>query len=159
MGQIIELKDGTEETVMRLEDMLDLIEDHMGSDFRYALEDYYSEKYEDTEELEQIIKENETVIELLGESHKKIMAELSDEVSKLSGLIQVKDLDRGAISNTLGAISGITWKLPSPRCPAIVPIRSYFFIISSIFGSSSSILSSGTIKSSIYGAVCLSFTF
>ncbi len=110
MGQIIELKDGTEETVMRLEDMLDLIEDHMGSDFRYALEDYYSEKYEDTEELEQIIKENETVIELLGESHKKIMAELSDEVSKLSGLIQVKDLDRGAISNTLGAISGITWK-------------------------------------------------
>jgi hypothetical protein len=42
--------------------------------------------------------------------HKEVMEELHGYTAKLADLISKKDLDRRAISNTVGSISCLVWK-------------------------------------------------
>ncbi|MGO4997813.1 hypothetical protein [Oribacterium sp. Sow4_G1_1] len=110
MGNLISLKDGTLATVLSGEDLLDLIETHMGQEMKEAVVEWMNELDLEHADDEECIHE---LNELISEDHKRYkgtMEQIRMEVEKLNGLITAKDLDRGAISNTVGAISVLAYK-------------------------------------------------
>ena len=105
MGNLIRLKDGTIATVLSGEDLLYLIETQMGQEMKEAVVEWMNEIDLQHADDEECIHE---LNELISEDHKRYketMEQIRTKVEKLSSLISEKELDRRAISNTVGAIS------------------------------------------------------
>jgi translation elongation factor EF-4 len=105
MGNLISLKDGTLATVLSGEDLLDLIETHMGQEMKEAVVEWMNEIDLQHADDEECIHE---LNELISEDHahyKEVLGKIEEESNKLTDLIVAKELDRRAISNTAGAIS------------------------------------------------------
>lgn len=110
MGTIIKLKDGSLETVLSGEDLIRLIDKHMGQEMKEAVVEWMNELDLEHADDEECIHE---LNELISEDHKRYketMEQIRTEAEKLNGLIAVKDLDREAISNTAGAICVVAHK-------------------------------------------------
>lgn len=107
MGSLIRLKDGTIATVLSGEDLLYLIETHMGQEMKEAVVEWMNEIDLQHADDEECIHELNELISEDHARHKQVMAKLRTESEKLSSLICQKDLDRRAISNTVGRITGI----------------------------------------------------
>lgn len=110
MGKLISLKDGTLATVLSGEDLLDLIETHMGQEMKEAVVEWINEMELEHADDDECIHE---LNEMIGEDHKRYketMEKIHTESEKLSSLISEKELDRRAISNTVGTISVLAYR-------------------------------------------------
>lgn len=103
---MILLNDGTAEYVSGIGDFTELVEEYMGFDARRWLEGLLDEALEDSRYAQELEKE----IADLREDHRSVMKSIRKHSEKLAGLIGEKELDRGEISNTAGAIGVITWR-------------------------------------------------
>lgn len=105
MGNLISLKDGTLATVLSGEDLLDLIETHMGQEMKEAVVEWVNELDLEHADDEECIHELNEMISEDHKHYKETMEKIHMESDKLSSLISEKELDRRAISNTVGTIN------------------------------------------------------
>lgn len=110
MGSLIKLKDGTIATVLSGEDLLYLIEAQMGQEMKEAVVEWMNENDLQHADDEECIHELNELISEDRARHKQVMEELRTEAATLSDLICQKDLDRRAISYTVGKITCLIGK-------------------------------------------------
>ena len=106
MPSVIQLKSGKTETVFDLEDLLRLVEQHMGDDTRRLLEELTSPEDDAAEYIADLEKENQR----LRDHHHGVMTELRSLSETEARLIQEKEIDRKALSTVVGKIGTITWR-------------------------------------------------
>lgn len=106
MADVIQLSDGSVQTVFDERDALDLVDKYMGMEMRQWLEDWMSEGDDDAAYIEYLEKEADS----LRDHYKEVMAELRKESETIAGLIREKDIDRRALSAAAGNIGCITWR-------------------------------------------------
>ena len=106
MANVIWLKSGQTETVFDLEDLLRLVEEHMGDETRRLLEELTAPEDDDTEYIADLEKE----IQKLRDHHHEVMTELRSLSETEARLIQEKEIDRKTLSTIAGKIGTITWR-------------------------------------------------
>ena len=106
MPSVIQLKSGKTETVFDLEDLLRLVEQHMGDDTRRLLEELTSPEDDAAEYIADLEKENQR----LRDHHHGVMTELRSLSETEARLIQEKEIDRKTLSTVVGKIGTITWR-------------------------------------------------
>lgn len=106
MPNVIQLKTGQTETVFDLEDLLRLVEQCMGSETRYLLEELTAPEDNDADYIADLEKE----IQKLRDHHHEVMVELRKLSETEAQLIQEKEIDRKALSTLIGKIGTITWR-------------------------------------------------
>ena len=106
MPSVIQLKSGKTETVFDLEDLLRLVEQHMGDDTRRLLEELTAPEDDGAEYIADLEKENQR----LRDHHHGVMTELRSLSETEARLIQEKEIDRKALSTVVGKIGTITWR-------------------------------------------------
>ena len=106
MPSVIALKNGKTETVFDLNDLLCLIEQHMGDDARRLLEELTAQPDDNTEYIEQLEQENRE----LREHHHAVMRELRSLSEQEARLIQENEINRKSLSTIVGKIGTITWR-------------------------------------------------
>ena len=106
MPSVIQLKSGKTETVFDLEDLLRLVEQHMGGDTRRLLEELTSPEDDAAEYIADLEKESQR----LRDHHHEVMTELRSLSESEARLIQEKEIDRKALSTVVGKIGTITWR-------------------------------------------------
>ena len=106
MPSVIKLKDGKTETVFDLEDMLYLVEQHMGDEARHILEDLTAPPEDQSEYIDDLENENRQ----LRDHHRKVMKDLRAQSEAIARLIQEPEIDRTALSTVAGTIGKITWR-------------------------------------------------
>lgn len=106
MPNVIQLKTGQTETVFDLEDLLRLVEQCMGSETRYLLEELTAPEDNDADYIADLEKE----IQKLRDHHHEVMVELRKLSETEARLIQEKEIDRKALSTLTGKIGTITWR-------------------------------------------------
>ena len=106
MPNVIQLKAGQTETVFDLEDLLRLVEQCMGSETRYLLEELTAPEEDDADYIADLEKENQQ----LRDHHHEVMVELRKLSETEARLIQEKEIDRKALSTVAGKIGTITWR-------------------------------------------------
>ena len=106
MPSVIQLKSGKTETVFDLEDLLRLVEQHMGDDTRRLLEELTAPEDDAAEYIADLEKENHR----LRDHHHEVMTELRSLSESEARLIQEKEIDRKALSAVAGKIGTITWR-------------------------------------------------
>ena len=105
MPHTIEVRDAGYVTVLCLEDMMRLIDDRMGPEFRTALEEMNSWEREDEMEEEHMRELDE-----VREQYRGVIQGLREESEQLAELIRAPSLDRKKISAVAGKIGSITWR-------------------------------------------------
>lgn len=106
MPSVIALKSGKTETVFDMNDLLCLIEKHMGDDARCLLEELTALPDDNAEYIEQLEQENRG----LREHHHAVMRDLWSLSEQEVRLIQELVIDRQALSTICGKIGTITWR-------------------------------------------------
>ena len=106
MPSVIQLKNGQVETIFDLEDLLYLVEQHMGNEARRYLADFAAPETDDAEYIADLEKENKE----LREHHHEVMEELRSLSAQEARLIQEREIDRKALSAVAGKIGTITWR-------------------------------------------------
>lgn len=106
MPSVIQLKSGKTETVFDLEDLLRLVEQHMGDDTRRLLEELTAPEDDAAEYIADLEKENQR----LRDHHHGVMTELRSLSETEARLIQEKEIDRKTLSTVVGKIGTITWR-------------------------------------------------
>ena len=97
-------------TVFSLRDMMELIDECIGNEFRTILEEMLSETYAKESEWAVIEEEHRKELDEFREHYHKVISEIHEESKQLSDLIRAQRLDRSAISNCAGRIGTITWR-------------------------------------------------
>ena len=106
MPSVVQLKSGKTETVFDLEDLLRLVEQHMGDDTRRLLEELTASEDDAAEYIADLEKENQR----LRDHHHGVMTELRSLSETEARLIQEKEIDRKTLSTVVGKIGTITWR-------------------------------------------------
>ena len=106
MPSVIQMKNGKTETVFDLDDLLYLVEEHMGSDARRLLEDFTAPDDDAAEYIYSLEKENQR----LRDHHHEVMEDLRAQSEVIARLIQEPEIDRSALSTVAGIIGKITWR-------------------------------------------------
>ena len=106
MANVIRLKSGQCETVFDLEDLLRLVDTHMGDETRRLLEELTAPPADNSEYIEELEQENGE----LREHHRAVMRELRTLSETEAQLIQEREIDRQALSTVVGKIGTITWR-------------------------------------------------
>ena len=109
MAYTIEINEEVK-TVFCLRDMLELIDQHLGMEFRIALEEMLSETYAKESEWAVIEEEHRKQLDEIREHYHDVISEIHEESKQLSDLIRTQRLDRSAISRCAGRIGTITWR-------------------------------------------------
>ena len=97
-------------TVFSLRDMMELIDECMGNEFRTILEEMLSETYAKESEWAVIEEEHRKQLDEIREHYHDVISEIHEESKQLSDLIRAQRLDRSAISHLAGRIGTITWR-------------------------------------------------
>ena len=97
-------------TVFTLRDMMGLIDEHMGVEFRTILEEMLSETYAKDSEWAVIEEEHKKELEEICEHYHGVIVDIRDQAEMLSELIRAQRLNRSAISSCAGRIGTITWR-------------------------------------------------
>ena len=103
MANVIQLKSGQTETVFDLEDLLRLVEEHMGDETRLLLEELTAPPEDQSEYIDYLEQENRE----LRAHHHAVMQELRTLSETEARLIQE---NRQALSTVAGKIGTITWR-------------------------------------------------
>lgn len=111
MAAVIKMKDEQIQVVMGLRDFLYLVDHYMGDESCRWLEEFMEEKEAENRDYDDLFDYTEK----MRVHYKEVMEKLRQRAEKLAGLIQQRELDRKAISNTAGSISVLTWK-EANRC-------------------------------------------
>jgi hypothetical protein len=106
MANVIRLKSGQCETVFDLEDLLRLMDTHMGDETRRLLEELTASPADNSEYIEELEQENRE----LRTHHHAVMRELRTLSETEARLIQEREIDRQALSTAVGKIGTITWR-------------------------------------------------
>ena len=106
MANVIQLKSGRCETVFDLEDLLGLVEEHMGCDARRLLEELTAPDDDAAEYIDSLEKENKR----LRNHHHEVMEDLRAQAETIARLIQKPEIDRSALSTVAGIIGKTTWR-------------------------------------------------
>lgn len=106
MANVIQLKSGQCETVFDLEDLLRLVDTHMGDETRRLLEEFTVPPADNSEYIEELEQENRE----LCAHHRAVMRELRTLSETEARLIQEREIDRQALSTVVGKIGTITWR-------------------------------------------------
>ena len=106
MANVIRLKSGQCETVFDLEDLLCLVDTHMGDETRRLLEELTAPPADNSEYIEELEQENRE----LRAHHRAVMRELRTLSETEARLIQEREIDRQALSTVVGKIGTITWR-------------------------------------------------
>ena len=106
MANVIRLKSGQCETVFDLEDLLRLVDTHMGDETRRLLEELTAPPADNSEYIEELEQENRE----LRAHHHAVMRELRILSETEAQLIQEREIDRQALSTAVGKIGTITWR-------------------------------------------------
>ncbi len=106
MPSVIQLKSGKCTTVLDFEDLLRLVEEHMGEETRRMIE----ENMLGPEEAEQYIDNLEKENQKIRDHHHEVMQALRKQSETIARLIQEKEIDRVTLSSTAGVIGKITWR-------------------------------------------------
>ena len=106
MANVIQLKSGRCETVFDLEDLLGLVEEHMGCDARRLLEELTAPDDDATGYIDSLEKENKR----LRDHHHEVMEDLRAQSETIARLIQKPEIDRSALSTVAGIIGRTTWR-------------------------------------------------
>ena len=106
MAQVIQLKDGSVETVFDLPDVLYLIEQHMGDETRRWLEDWLADQEDDANYIEDLEKD----LQAEKDPRKEVMRTLREQSETIARLIREKEIDRKALSAAAGVIGTTTWR-------------------------------------------------
>lgn len=109
MAHVIEVK-GKAAVVLGLKDLMELIDQHMGMEFRTALEETLSETYASEYKWAQIEREHRSELEEIREHYHNVIRDIRDQSEELAELIREKRLNRNAISKCAGKIGTITWR-------------------------------------------------
>ena len=109
MAYTIEINEDVK-TVFCFRDMMELIEDRMGMEFRTVLQKMLSETYAKEAEWAVIEEEHRKELDGIREHYHNVIAEIHEESKQLSDLIRAQRLDRSAISRCAGRIGTITWR-------------------------------------------------
>ena len=97
-------------TVFSLRDMMELIDECIGNEFRTILEEMLSETYAKESEWAVIEEEHRKELDGIREYYHNVITEIHEESKQLSDLIRAQRLDRRAISSCAGRIGTITWR-------------------------------------------------
>ena len=106
MANVIRLKSGQCETVFDLEDLLRLVDTHMGDETRRLLEELTAPPADNSEYIEELEQENRE----LRAHHRAVMRALRTLSETEARLIQEREIDRQALSTVVGKIGTITWR-------------------------------------------------
>ena len=106
MANVIQLKSGRCETVFDLEDLLRLVEAHMGDETRRLLEEMTTPEEDDPDELADL----EAEYKRYRDHHHEVMRELRDLSETENRLIREPEIDRKTLSTVVGKISRIPWR-------------------------------------------------
>lgn len=106
MANVIRLKSGQCETVFDLEDLLRLVDTHMGDETRRLLEELTAPPADNSEYIEELEQENRE----LRAHHRAVMRELRTLSETEAQLIQEREIDRQALPTAVGKIGTITWR-------------------------------------------------
>ena len=109
MAYTIEINEEVK-TVFCFRDMMELIEDRMGMEFRTALQEMLSETYAKESEWAVIEEEHKKELEEIREHYHGVIVDIRDQAEMLSELIRAQRLNRSAISSCAGRIGTITWR-------------------------------------------------
>lgn len=97
-------------TVFSLRDMMELIDECIGNEFRTILEEMLSETYAKESEWAVIEEEHKKELEEIREHYHGVIVDIRDQAEMLSELIRAQRLNRSAISSCAGRIGTITWR-------------------------------------------------
>ena len=95
MPQVLEIKGGELLTPINVFDVMDAVEDYMGTDIRQYLEEYLEGVESDAEE----ITDDE-----IADHYKQVLLNIRDETEEVLRLIEKPRMDRKAIRETLNLI-------------------------------------------------------
>ena len=107
MAKVIEVK-GNNMVVLGLKDMLELIDEHMGSEFRISFEEMLSETYASGSEWASIELEHRRELDETREHYRSVISGIRVLSEELACLIRERHLDRSEISRCAGKIGTIT---------------------------------------------------
>lgn len=107
MGTIIKLKDGSLETIFNEEDLIRLIEEHMGREMKEAVIQWVNEVELAHGDDEECIHELNELISEDRAHHKEVMKEMDEVSAVLATLIAEPAQDRKAISEVAGKLRKI----------------------------------------------------
>lgn len=97
-------------TVFSLRDMMELIDECIGNEFRTILEEMLSETYAKESEWAVIEEEHKKELGEIREHYHGVIVDIRDQAEMLSELIRAQRLNRSAISSCAGRIGTITWR-------------------------------------------------
>lgn len=109
MAHVIEVK-GKAVVVFGLKDLMELIDQHMGMEFRTTLEETLTETYASEYEWAEILREHHSELDEIREHYHNVIRDIRDQSEELVGLIREKRLNRNAISKCAGKIGTLTWR-------------------------------------------------
>ena len=95
MPHVLEIKGGELLTPINVFDVMDAVEDYMGTDIRQYLEEYLEDVESDSEE----ITDDE-----ISDHYKQVLLNIRDETEEALKLLEKPRMDRKAIRNTLNLI-------------------------------------------------------
>lgn len=107
MGTLIETPDKKMHTILGTDDLLELVDEYMGYEVKEAIVEAMNEIEEVHYDDEECIRELNDQCGKLWHKHREVMQEIDEEQLALNDLITAKELDRKAISNVCGELSGI----------------------------------------------------
>lgn len=105
MAHIITMKNGGYETIFSLRDAYEIVEQHLGSDFREALEEMTDEAYHISD-----YTELEEAYEYERKHYQEVMRKLREQSEVIAELIRLDPIDRTELSDAAGEIGVLTWK-------------------------------------------------
>lgn len=97
-------------TVLGMRDMMELIDGHMGSEFRTVLEEMLAETYAEEAKWASIEDGHNRELDEVREHFRSTVSEIHEESERLAELIRKKRLDRAAISGCAGRIGTAAWR-------------------------------------------------
>ena len=101
---------GEVKTVFCIKDMMELIGEHMGEEFREVLTEMLADTYAAESEWAAIEEEHQKELDGIREHYRGVITEIHEESKQLAELIRAQRLDRRAISSCAGKIGTITWR-------------------------------------------------
>lgn len=101
MPHVLQARDGRNHTVTDERDILQLIDDYLGTDFRDQLEEWAEEKQSDRQaelaEIMETAKETEAELDRLKNHQRQVFTEVYEDAERLMDLTEAEHPDMGEI--------------------------------------------------------------
>ena len=103
-NMVLQILDGTVYVVLRMEDMLDIVEEYAGDEERDYIADYIRDLEEESENAAEEAAEYRKDIEELQEEHRALVLDIRDEAEASMDLLSAQRLDRRRLTEVCASI-------------------------------------------------------